>query len=287
MSAGSAVVIGSEKTAENGLEAETGEHVAGDIVDIGLLHFLIGFVGDVYAFFVGDGEELGLAFGGVSHELEIGISPAVKVVGLTFRIDGGAREEIETIRVCDRKRAQEESVNETKSGGAGADGKSKREYCGNAGDFIFGELAKAENGVGAEGVQPREEMEIAEGFFCLFKASEFEEGVFASSFGGHSFGEVVVNEELEVRGEFNVEIAVDLGFAEEIFDASEEGDHWVTSKEVISRKPLAVRQKNVGRGWESLSRCCVVDLTRSQDPSAALGMRKVQGWVMRRWRWRG
>ena len=49
MSAGNGVVIGSEKAAEGGLEAEGGEHVTGNVLEIDFLHFLIGFVGEVDA----------------------------------------------------------------------------------------------------------------------------------------------------------------------------------------------------------------------------------------------
>jgi len=66
MSTGSGVVVGSEKAAESRRKAKGGEHVAGDIVDVGLLHVLIGFEGEIAAVFVGDGEQLRLTLGGVA-----------------------------------------------------------------------------------------------------------------------------------------------------------------------------------------------------------------------------
>ena len=138
MSAGSGVVIWREETAEGGLQAEGGEHVAGNVLEIGFLHFLIGFVGEVDAVGEGDGDESGLAFGGVAHELEIGIGPAVEVAGLAVGISAEAGEGVELIGVGDGKWAKEERVDEAEGGSAGADGESERENCGGGGDFIFG-----------------------------------------------------------------------------------------------------------------------------------------------------
>jgi len=50
--------------AEHGLKAEEREHVAGDINDVGLLHFLGGGPGDVRAVGVADGDEVGLVLDG-------------------------------------------------------------------------------------------------------------------------------------------------------------------------------------------------------------------------------
>jgi hypothetical protein len=107
MSAGNGVVIGSEKAAEGGLEAEGGEHAPGNVLEIGFLHILIGFVGEVDALGVRDGDESGLASGGIAHELEIGISPAVEVGGLAVEIGAETAEGVEALGVRDGERTKE------------------------------------------------------------------------------------------------------------------------------------------------------------------------------------
>jgi hypothetical protein len=83
-------------------------------------------------------------------------------------------------------------------------------------------------------------LEIAEGFLGLLEAAEFKECVAASFFGRHAGTKIVVDVELEVGGEFDVEVAVDGVLVEEIFETKEEGAnlHWRTSG----------RQWVVGRG---------------------------------------
>ena len=173
MTAGSGVVIWREEAAEGGLQAEGGEHVAGNVLEISFLHFLIGFVGEVDAVGVRDGEEIGLAFGGGAHELEIGIGPAVEVTGLAVGIGAVTGEGVELVGVGDGKWAEEERVDQAESGSAGPNGEGEGEDCGGGGDFIFGELAEAEGGVEAEGVEPGDEVLVADEEFCLLEAAEF------------------------------------------------------------------------------------------------------------------
>lgn len=60
MRAGSGVVIRGEEPAEGGLQAEGGEHVAGDVLEMGFFHFPIGFVGEIDTLHIRDGQEISL-----------------------------------------------------------------------------------------------------------------------------------------------------------------------------------------------------------------------------------
>jgi hypothetical protein len=51
-----------------------------------------------------------------------------------------------------------------------------------------------------EGLEEGETASIADGFFGLFEAAEFEEGVVAGFFGGHAGAEVVFDVKFEVGG---------------------------------------------------------------------------------------
>lgn len=142
MTAGSGVVIWIEEAAEGGLQAEGGEHVAGNVLEIGFLHFLIRFVGEVDAVGVRDGKEIGLAFGGVAHELEIGIGPAVEVTGLAVGIGPVTGEGVELFGVGDGKWAKEERVDQAESGRAGADGEGEGEDGSGGGDLFLASWRK-------------------------------------------------------------------------------------------------------------------------------------------------
>jgi hypothetical protein len=134
-------------------------------------------------------------------------------------------------RMPDREPLEKNLTHDGKDGGVGADaeGESQDGDGSEGGGFL--EKAEGEAGVLKKGFEEREGLFVAHGFLGLFEAAEFEEGVAAGGFGGHTSGEVVVNVELKVGGQLGVEFAVDLGFAEEILDASEEGGHRVASKE--------------------------------------------------------
>jgi hypothetical protein len=119
------------------------------------------------------------------------------------------------------ERAEEDGVDDGKDGGVGADTEGESED-GNSGEGGgFSEEAEGEAGVVEERFYERERLLVVDELLGLFEAAEFEEGLAAGFFGGHAFGEVAVDVELEVGGEFGVEVAV--GFCEEIFQAEERG----------------------------------------------------------------
>jgi hypothetical protein len=75
-----------------------------------------------------------------------------------------AGDHVEAFGMSDRKRTKEKGVDEAEGGGAGAEGESEGEDGRRGGDFVFAELAEAEQSVSAEGVEPREEFDVAAGF---------------------------------------------------------------------------------------------------------------------------
>ena len=55
---------------------------------------------------------------------------------------------------------QKQGVKEAEGRGAGADGESERQDGCGGGDFVLLKLAQAEDGVGAEGIEPGEDAEV-------------------------------------------------------------------------------------------------------------------------------
>jgi hypothetical protein len=75
-----------------------------------------------------------------------------------------AGDHVEAFGMSDRKRTKEKGVDEAEGGGAGAEGESEGEDGRRGGDFVFAELAEAEEGVGTERVEPVEEFGVAARF---------------------------------------------------------------------------------------------------------------------------
>ena len=112
------------------------------------------------------------------------------------------------------KGPQQQRVDDAEGRGAGADGEGERENGGGGGDLPLHELTPAENGVGAKGIEPGDEADVA-AVFAL--AQGRAEG--AASFGGVAalgggFG--------EVRCEFFIEFAVQASRAEDVGEAREQ-----------------------------------------------------------------
>src|SRR5580698_11043941 len=126
-------------------------------MEVGFFRLVVGFIGDVQALDVGDGDEIGVVFDRVAHESEGGIGEAVEGTGLAVEIDLVAVDVVEALGMGDGEWAEEEGVDETEGGGAGADGESEGEDCGGGGDAGLLELAEAEDSVGAEGVHDETE----------------------------------------------------------------------------------------------------------------------------------
>jgi hypothetical protein len=106
------------------------------------------------------------------------------------------------------ERAKKDGIDDREDGGVGAnaEGESSDGHGGEGGRFP--EKAKSKASVVEERFSEGKRLLVADELFGLFEATEFEEGLAAGFFGGHAFGEVVVDVELEVGGEFGVEVAV-------------------------------------------------------------------------------
>jgi len=64
------------------------------------------------------------------------------------------------------------------------------------------EHAEGEASVLKKGIERGEAAAVADGFFGLVEAAEFEEGLAAGLFGRHAGAEIVFDVELEMRFEF-------------------------------------------------------------------------------------
>ena len=150
MRAGLPVVVFGEQASQGGPQSEGTEHPAGDILDIGLFHFLIRPEGQIHALGVGDRDQLGLAFYRGTHQLECRIRPAVECLRLAVETDPLADQRVKPLGVRDRQRPQQQSVDQPECRRAGADRQRQGEN-GRGGGYLFlQKLAPAEHGVRAE-----------------------------------------------------------------------------------------------------------------------------------------
>ena len=77
------IVVLGKQPAYGGPQSERFKHPAGDILQVRLLHFLIGPVSQVLPLCFGDSQQLGLAFDGGAHQAERRIRPVVAPANLT------------------------------------------------------------------------------------------------------------------------------------------------------------------------------------------------------------
>ena len=181
---------------------------------------------------------VGLAFGGVAHELEIGIGPAVEVTGLAVEIGAETGEGVELFGVGDGKWAKEERVDQAEGGSAGADGESEREDGSGGGDFIFGELADSRR-------WRRERRESSQGMRCWSRTRSLvcsRPPSFRRAWRRASVGDMPARRlssmwSCEVGLEFGVEVVVGRGGAE-----------GVRMRWKVERIMRAARSGS-GRGW--------------------------------------
>lgn len=71
---------------------------------------------------------------------------------------------VEAICIGDGEWPSQESIDQAETSHGQTDGKSQRGSRGCGGDLIFSQLAQTENGVSSEGVEPRNQLDIATGF---------------------------------------------------------------------------------------------------------------------------
>jgi hypothetical protein len=147
--------------------------------------------------------------------LEGGVGPVFADVVLAIGGDAVEGEGVELFGLGDGQRAEENGVDEAESGGAGADGEGEGENGGGGSDFAFEEDAAAEDGVGAEGVEPRQEADVARGFAIVERRAEGAAGFFGVTALEEGF--------VEVGLEFFVDVAVQAIGAKRVVEAGEEG----------------------------------------------------------------
>jgi hypothetical protein len=169
-----------------GLQAENGKHVSGDALNLCLLHVLICFVGKVRVAAVSDSDQISVLARSFAHELKIRISPAVEILGFAVRTNADACERVKPVRTRRGQRTKENRIDKTKRGGAGAYREREGENCGKRGDFVFGELAIAEDGVSAKRIEPREDLLISHPLLRLPDAAELKQRLAACFFRAHA-----------------------------------------------------------------------------------------------------
>ena len=160
---------------------------------------------------VGDRDQLGLALHGGAHQEERRMGPGIARGHFAIEIDALANSDVQTIGVSDGQRPQQHRIDEAEGRGAGADGESEREDGRGGSDLIFLELAPAENGVGAEGIEPGEDAEVVGVVELAQRGAERLAG-----FGGVT---AMLDSFLDVGLEFVVDFAVQAVAAEYVMNA--------------------------------------------------------------------
>lgn len=172
----------------------------------------------------GGGEEFvetgdaGERFGVVA---DIGVERPREVIAAFVAV--GSVEGEESLRIADRGGVENEAADQGEDGGVGADAESEsKESDGGEGGFAA-KKARGETEIAEEGFEERKVVMIADGFFGLFQAAEFQEGDAAGFFGRHAGAEVVVEVKVQMGAEFIVQFPFKLGLVEEIAETEEEG----------------------------------------------------------------
>ncbi len=202
--------------------------------------------------------ELEVVAGGegiVSGDVGVGLVALAELCIGVNGIGGGGPVAVEDLRtdpeqargIAEGKRAQHERVDDAEDGDVGADAEREDE------DGDEGEAAVAAQG--AEGVakilqEDVERGEAARGALLLARlldAAEADEGQTAGFLGRKAAPEILFDGEVEVRGEFLLEVGVADGLVEEGTDAgeggAETGDHSAPSGDCASTRPITSERR--------------------------------------------
>ena len=130
-------------------------------MQVRFLHLLVRLVGQIRPLGIGDGDQFGLIFHRGAHLLERRIRPSVECLGRAIENDSVASESDKPLRLSHWQRPQQQGVDEAECRRAGADRQSQRQDRRGGGDLVLLELPPAEDGVGAERIEPRNEPDVA------------------------------------------------------------------------------------------------------------------------------
>ena len=151
---GAAVIGGRKQAAERGPKAEEGEHVAGDIGDVGLLHS--SSVDQVMS-----ARSLSLmamrsawSLTASRMSLNAGVAQWPSSAGLPYEADHLAGEDVEPAGTGDGQRAPEQGVDKTEGGDTRADAESEGKHSGHGRDLVAAELPPAETYIGEKRLKP-------------------------------------------------------------------------------------------------------------------------------------
>ena len=201
------VVAGIEGSAEKGSYPEHLEELGGDDGGGKTQRFAVAIEVEFVAFVVGSDIE-GFDLIAEGYESAPGIV-------------AGKADEI--LRLRERQGAKKDVVDEAKNGGIGADAKSESERRDQSEGRGFAKDAESVAEVLKESFEKGEGALIADALFGLFEAAEGEKGLTAGFAGRETAAEIVVDVELEVRGEFGVQLRFErAGTSEEIAETGEE-----------------------------------------------------------------
>src|SRR5579872_3277085 len=143
---------------------------------------------------------------------------------IAVRVDGPDVDE--PVGIGEGHRAQKYGINETEDGGVCAEAKGEGEYRGGCEDRTFAEQAQCEANVLCCGVEEGAGADVADVFFDLFEAAEFDFCLAKRFSWILAGGDFFFGEEIEIGAEFFVSVEVEAVAAEEIADetfcASEE-----------------------------------------------------------------
>jgi hypothetical protein len=114
----------------------------------------------------------------------------------------------QAVRLSKWKGTQQQCVDHAKNTCGCADAEGKGKESNDSEGRGFPEHTQGEARVLNNGLQPRKTTRIADGFFGLLKAAEFEEGLAASFVGGHSGPQIVGSVQFEVGGQLFLQFAV-------------------------------------------------------------------------------
>ena len=127
------------------------------------------------------------------------------------------------VRIGVRQRPQQHAVYNAENCRGRADAERQREDGDGGERGILTQHAEGKAQVLEQGFKEGKSTMIADGFFGLFEAAEFEEGVASGCAGGHAGAEVVRDVQFEVASQFVIQFAVELLFVEQAAQAGEEG----------------------------------------------------------------
>jgi hypothetical protein len=194
------IVASGDEAPQSRPQPEGGEHPPGNVLHIRFFQSRrkagAGLPGQVHPVDTGDADQLRRALHSGAQLPEVRVVQAV---------DGGLfatpaiSQLVQPFRIRDRQRLEQQRVDQPEGRCAGSDRQPKRQNCRSRSDLSFHELPPAENGIGAERIEPWGNQQVAARFAVLQRG--------AKSSAGCCGVVAVLDRFIDVRRELFVEIA--------------------------------------------------------------------------------